>query len=138
MGQTRHPSGEPQLDGGGAVGAPHAAGSEAERAQHAAAPPQPPPQPGPPPQGVQIVIQVPERPQLAPNIELSGQMQESGFKDRQWLIQRDGHFIQVSELLYRIAEQANGERTLEEIAAGVTESTDWIVSGGNVHQLIQT
>jgi putative peptide zinc metalloprotease protein len=65
-------------------------------------------------------------------------MQESGFKDRQYLIQREGRFIQLTELLYRVVERANGERTVEEIAAGVTESTDWLVSADNVRYLIQT
>ena len=82
--------------------------------------------------------EVPERPALASNVQLVGEMQETGFEDRQWLVQRGGRFVQVTELLYRVAEQANGERTLEEIAAGVTESTDWMVSADNVRQLIQT
>src|SRR5207248_3056149 len=56
----------------------------------------------------------------------------------QWLIQRGCHFLQVTELLYRIAEQANGKRTLEEIAQKFTDSTDWLVSADNVRQLIQT
>jgi putative peptide zinc metalloprotease protein len=81
---------------------------------------------------------VPERPQLAPNVELVGEMQHSGFEDRQWLVQRDGRFIQLTELLYRVAERANGEQTLEEIALGVTEATDWMVSAADVRQLIQT
>ncbi len=80
---------------------------------------------------------VPERPELAPNVQLIGEMQETGFEDRQWLVQRGGRFVQVTELLYRVAEQVNGERTLEEIAAGLTESTDWMVSADNVRQLIQ-
>lgn len=80
---------------------------------------------------------IPERPALAPNVQLVGEMRETGFKDRQWLIQRDGRFMQLTELLYRILEQANGERTLDEIAARVTESTDWMVSADNVRQLIQ-
>lgn len=80
---------------------------------------------------------VPERPALAPNVRLIGEMQETGFKDRQWLVQRDDRFIQLTELLYRVAERANGERTLEEIAAGVTESADWIVSADDVRRLIQ-
>lgn len=65
-------------------------------------------------------------------------MRESGYSDRQWLVQRDGRFIQLTELLYRVVEQANGERTLEEIAARVTEKTDWIVSADNVRQLLRT
>ncbi len=79
-----------------------------------------------------------EYPVLAPNVQLAGELQESGFKDQQWLIQRDGQFIQLSELLYRVAEQANGEHTHNEIAAEVTEVTEWIVSPDNVRQIIQT
>jgi putative peptide zinc metalloprotease protein len=65
-------------------------------------------------------------------------MQGTGFTDRQWLIRRDGRFIQVSELLYRVAEQANGERTLEEIAEAVTAATDWIVTPDNIRVLLET
>jgi len=65
-------------------------------------------------------------------------MQGTGFTDRQWLIQRDGQFIQLTELLYRVAEQANGERTLDEIATEVTAATEWLVSADNVRQIIQT
>jgi putative peptide zinc metalloprotease protein len=65
-------------------------------------------------------------------------MQGSGFADRQWLVQRDGRFVQLTEILYRIAEHANGERTPEDIARQVTETTDWMVSADNVRHLIQT
>jgi putative peptide zinc metalloprotease protein len=82
--------------------------------------------------------QVPERPVLAPGVELLGGMQATGFRDRQWLIQQSGRFLQVTELLYRVAERADGERTLAEIAAVVTDSTDWMVSVDNVRQLVQT
>ena len=81
---------------------------------------------------------VPGRPMLAPTVHLIGEMQGTGFTEQQWLLQRDGRFIQVTELLYRLAEQINGERTLEEIAARMTAATDWIVSAENVHQLLQT
>jgi putative peptide zinc metalloprotease protein len=82
--------------------------------------------------------EVPERPVLAPAVKLLGEMQDTGFTDPQWLIQRGDRFLQVSELLYRVAEAANGERTLEEMAAAVTESTDWMVSTENVRQIVQT
>src|SRR5688572_12639123 len=85
-----------------------------------------------------VVAEPPERPSLAPNVQLVGQLQGSGFQDQQWLIQRDGQFIQVTELLYRVVEQANGERSLEEIATGVTDATDWMVTADNVRRLIQT
>ncbi len=81
--------------------------------------------------------EMPERPALAPNVQLIGEMKGTGFKDRQWLIQRDGRFIQLTELLYRVAEQANGERTPGEIAAGATRSTGRLVSADNVRQLIR-
>jgi putative peptide zinc metalloprotease protein len=83
------------------------------------------------------MAEVPERPALAPSVRLVGEIQGSGFKDRQWLIQRDGHYIQVTELLYRVAEQANGEHTLREIAAELTEGTDWIVTEHHVRLLLQ-
>lgn len=84
------------------------------------------------------VVEVPECPTLAPSVQLVGEMQDMGFNDRQWLVQRGGRFIQLTELLYHILEQANGDRTLEEIAARVTESTDWLVSADNVRQLVLT
>jgi putative peptide zinc metalloprotease protein len=80
---------------------------------------------------------VPERPALAPNVQLLGEMQETGFKARQWLLRRDDQFVQLTELLYRIAEEANGAHTLEEIATKVTETTDWLVSADHVRQLLQ-
>lgn len=82
--------------------------------------------------------QVPERPALAPDVQLVGELQGSGFKDRQWLIQRDGQFIQLTELLYRVVQQINGERTLEEIAAAVTDATDWLVTADHIRQIVKT
>src|SRR4051812_35056138 len=77
------------------------------------------------------------RPVLAENVRLRGELPGSGFQNRQWLIERDSQFVQVSELLYKLAEQLNGERTLDEIAAELTESTEWIVDREAVDQLIR-
>jgi putative peptide zinc metalloprotease protein len=82
-------------------------------------------------------VGVPECPALAPNVRLIGEMQGTGFEHKQWLVERDGRFVQLSELLYRIAERANGQRTLRELAAQVTDATDWIVDAGQVRQLIR-
>jgi putative peptide zinc metalloprotease protein len=79
-----------------------------------------------------------EFPQRAPDIELVGEMQESAFQDGQWLIKRDGHFLQVSELLYRVAERADGRHTLQEIATAVTDATEWIVTDAHVRQIIES
>src|SRR6266508_5771573 len=77
------------------------------------------------------------RPALGPRVQLMGAMQGTGYQDQQWLIDRDGRFLQVTELLYRVAEQADGSRALEDIAARVTATTDWSVSADNVRQLIE-
>jgi putative peptide zinc metalloprotease protein len=79
---------------------------------------------------------VPERPALAPNIVMSGEMTESGFAEPQWMVQRDGQFIHLTELLYHVAEQIDGTRTLDEIAAALSEQIDRAVTADNVRQLI--
>jgi putative peptide zinc metalloprotease protein len=81
---------------------------------------------------------LPERPALAPTVQLVGETHGTGFTEPQWLLQRDGRFIQVTELLYRVVEYIDGQCTLEEIAARMTAATDWIISADNVRQLIQT
>jgi putative peptide zinc metalloprotease protein len=81
-------------------------------------------------------MEVPEYPALAPNVELIGEMEETGFRQRQWLVRRGDRFIQLTELLYRVAEQADGESTHEEMAEALTRSTDWLVSAENVRQLL--
>jgi putative peptide zinc metalloprotease protein len=91
---------------------------------------------GPPPRPADGEPDVPARPALAPGVELVGELEGSGFVDSQWLVQRNGRFIQLTELLYRILELADGERTLEEIAAGVTDATDWLVEADDVRRLI--
>jgi len=73
---------------------------------------------------------------LAPGVQLVGEMPDTAFVDRQWLIQRNGQFIQLSELLYRVVEQMDGRRTPDEIAEGVTDATRWLVTGDQVEQLI--
>jgi putative peptide zinc metalloprotease protein len=65
-------------------------------------------------------------------VRLEGELQGSGFVEPQWLLQRNGRFLQVTELVYRILEYSDGERTLDEIAAAAsvamhrTVSTDQI------------
>jgi putative peptide zinc metalloprotease protein len=82
-------------------------------------------------------VEVPERPALAADVQLIGELQGTGFKDRQWLVQRNGRFVQVTEVLYRIAEQVDGQHTVEEIAAGVTEATEWSVSADDVRHILR-
>jgi putative peptide zinc metalloprotease protein len=77
-------------------------------------------------------------PSLAPTVELVGALEDSGFRDRQWLIREGDRFLEVSELLYRIAEQLDGRRALEEIAKAVTDRVPWRVTAEQVGQLIAT
>ena len=75
-------------------------------------------------------------PVLAPGVELVGEMPETGFQDRQWLVMRNGQFVQLTELLYRICEQCDGEHTLERIAEAVSASTDWYLDASQVELVI--
>ena len=66
-------------------------------------------------------------------------MRESAFKNPPWLIEREGDgYVQVTELLYRIAELCDGRRTLDEIAQAVSEKTGRSVSTDNVRVLLGT
>ena len=79
---------------------------------------------------------VPTHPALAPHVELIGEFEGTGFAEQQWLVRRDEKFVQLTELLYRIAEHADGSRGLDEIAAAVTDATEWLVTADNVRELI--
>ncbi len=82
---------------------------------------------------------MPERPRLAPGVRLAGQMRESAFKNPPWLVEReDAGYVQVTELLYRIAELCDGRRTREEIADAVSENNGRTVSTDNVRVLLGT
>ena len=65
-------------------------------------------------------------------------MEESGFRDQQWLVRRGDRFIQLSELLYRVAEQADGGSTHEAMAEGLTRSTDYAFTPENVRQILRS
>jgi putative peptide zinc metalloprotease protein len=75
-------------------------------------------------------------PVLAAKIELCGRLQGGGFAADQWLVQRDGRFLQLTELLYRIAEASNGWNTLTEIASNVSAATGRVISPDQVEQLL--
>ncbi|HEV7663594.1 MAG TPA: hypothetical protein VGQ62_08675, partial [Chloroflexota bacterium] len=64
---------------------------------------------------------LPDKPKLAPGVRLAGQMQESAFENPPWLLERDGAgYVQVTELLYHIAEQCTGNQSTDEIATKVS------------------
>lgn len=111
----------------GAAGRPPAQ----EPRSDAPAGPRPAGQPQPAP------LRMPERPKLAPGVALAGQMRESAFVDPPWLLEREeAGYIQVTELLYRVAEQCDGQQTFDQIAQKVSEAINRNVSAENVQVLI--
>src|SRR5688572_1263864 len=125
-GRAAAPVGPVPVHGG--AGAPPEDGppaAPAERAPTQGAPPRPEP-----------ASAVPEVPKLAGGVHLSGDMDESAFVEPQWLVQRDGQFVQLTELLYRVAEQIDGRRDLSEIAEAVGDAIDRDVTDDNIRQLI--
>jgi putative peptide zinc metalloprotease protein len=64
---------------------------------------------------------VPDRPALAPGVELRGEMTETAYKQPPWLIERHGAYIPVSRLLHTVAEECSGRQTLAEIADAVSD-----------------
>ena len=82
-------------------------------------------------------IEILETPALAPGVQLVGELPETGFTEKQWLAVRNGKFIQLGELLYRVAQLANGERTLEDIARQMTETTEWTVTAEHVRKILE-
>lgn len=83
------------------------------------------------------IIKIPESPALAPGVQLVGEMLETGFAEKQWLAVRNGKFIQLGELLFRVAQFANGERTLDEIARRMTETTEWTVTAEHIRKILE-
>lgn len=79
---------------------------------------------------------VPERPALASGVELVGELRDSAFNESQWLMQRDGRYIQAAEPVFRIARCANGRRTPERIAQLISDDTEWSISGEQVRRII--
>src|SRR5438094_1034052 len=79
-----------------------------------------------------------ERPVPAADVELCGPLKDSGFEDAQWLVRRGGAYLQMTELLYRLLEKADGRRTLPAIAAGMSEATGLTISADGVQYLLAT
>jgi putative peptide zinc metalloprotease protein len=83
-------------------------------------------------------LPVPDKPHRARGVELRGELEAPGFRDRQWLVERDGRFLQVTELVYRVLEHADGSQSLEEIAAAITAETEWLVSCDDIRSFLRS
>jgi putative peptide zinc metalloprotease protein len=77
-------------------------------------------------------------PQRAAGLELIGRFEGSGFKDPPYLARRsDGQVIQLSRLLFLVAEAADGRNSPEAIAARVGRCIGRRVSADNVCFLVE-
>jgi putative peptide zinc metalloprotease protein len=77
-------------------------------------------------------------PRLADGVELLGQYEGSGFKQAPYLARRgDGQTIQLSKLLYAVAEACDGKRDYDEIARLASESFGRRLSARNAKTLVE-
>ena len=77
------------------------------------------------------------RPALSPGVDLLGEVLGTDPEDRQWLATRDGEFVYMGELAYRICEKCNGRRSIDQIAAAVARSTGLHVEPAQVALIVQ-
>ena len=78
-----------------------------------------------------------EVPKIVDGVELIGEYRDSGFKETPYLARRsDGQVIQLSKLLYSVAENIDGRRSVSQIARDVTQKQDRNVSPDNVAFLV--
>jgi putative peptide zinc metalloprotease protein len=77
-------------------------------------------------------------PRLADGIELIGEYEDSGFKEAPWLVRRpDGQTIQLTKLLYAVAERSDGRHDYAAIASEVSQEIGRGVSAENVAELVE-
>src|SRR5688572_22473134 len=77
-------------------------------------------------------------PSLASGVTLVGMMPGVNFAEPQFLVRRNGTFIQLSELLYRLLQHIDGRRSVAEIADAVTDEAPWIVTPEVVQLALNT
>ncbi len=77
-------------------------------------------------------------PRVAQGVELIGQYEGSGFKEPPYLVRRaDGQTIQLSKLLYAVAEACDGRRTYDEIAEEASRTFGRRLSARNAKTLVE-
>lgn len=77
-------------------------------------------------------------PRLAPGVELLGEMAGSGYEAAPSLVRRaDGQTLQLTELLYRVLEQIDGERDVPAVAASLSHAIGKTADPDDVTYLIE-
>jgi putative peptide zinc metalloprotease protein len=75
---------------------------------------------------------------LLPGAELLGQSQSSGLREPPYLIRRpDGQVVQMSRLLYLVAEHARPGRDLAEVGRRAGDELELRIAPGQVRQMLQ-
>ncbi|MDQ6777970.1 MAG: hypothetical protein M3071_17570 [Actinomycetota bacterium] len=76
-------------------------------------------------------------PRLADGVELIGEFEDSGFKQAPFIARRaDGQVVQLPKMLYHLAEQIDGEATVENIAQRFGDAIKRQVEASDVQMLI--
>jgi putative peptide zinc metalloprotease protein len=77
-------------------------------------------------------------PRLAQGTELIGQFEESGLKDSPYVVKKaDGQLVQLPHLLFLVAENLDGSKSLEEVARAVSAKFEKEVGPGDVKLLVE-
>ncbi|MDQ1446124.1 MAG: putative peptide zinc metalloprotease protein [Acidimicrobiaceae bacterium] len=80
----------------------------------------------------------PVPPRLAEGIDLIGEYEGSGYKEPPSLVRRaDGQVIQLTPLLYTVAEQADGSRDYAELAHVVGQEIGRALTADNIRFLVE-
>lgn len=78
------------------------------------------------------------RPRLTPGVLLAGRLRESAYADPPWLVDRAGAgYVHVPELLYRVMERCDGQRTTADIADELAATTDRPLTEAHLRQLVE-
>jgi putative peptide zinc metalloprotease protein len=77
-------------------------------------------------------------PRLAEGLELIGEYKESGFKDPPFIARRaDGQMVQLAPMLYALAEQIDGTRGYDDLAASLSDAIQRDVGAEDVQFLVE-
>ncbi|HZQ34612.1 MAG TPA: hypothetical protein VFD32_01685, partial [Dehalococcoidia bacterium] len=79
----------------------------------------------------------PHGPRRADGVVLCGRLRGSGFVASQWLVEREGQYLQLPEPLYRLLETANGRRSSAELATRLTKRLGLTVRPETVVALVE-
>jgi putative peptide zinc metalloprotease protein len=80
-----------------------------------------------------------DRPRCVPGAELIGQYPDSGFKEPPYIVRRpDGQIVQLTQLLYLLATEADGTRDLRQLAVAVSRRFGRRLSPDDVAFLVDT